>query len=69
MPQFGKVISGVVCSFVGLLLTVTARFAQDVTWNWVHLLLAGGAFIALRLKVDVLWIILVGTGLSIALCR
>ena len=69
LPQFGKVISGVLCSFVGLLLTVTARFAQDVTWNWVHLLLAVGAFIALRLKVNVLWIILVGTGLSIALCR
>ena len=69
LPQFGKVISGVLCSFVGLLLTVTARFAQDVTWNWVHLLLAVGAFIALRLKVNVLWILLVGTGLSIALCR
>jgi chromate transporter len=69
MPLFGKVINGILCSFVGLLLTVTARFAQGVTWDWVHLLLAGGAFIALRLKVDVLWIIPVGTGLSIALCR
>jgi chromate transporter len=39
IPQFGKVISGVLCSFVGLLLTVTGRFALDVTWNWVHLLL------------------------------
>jgi len=69
IPQFSKVISGVLCSFVGLLLTVTARFAQDVTWDWVHLLLTLGAFIALRLKVNVLWIILVGTGLSVALCR
>lgn len=69
MPLFGKVVSGVLCSFVGLLLTVTARFAQGVSWDWMHLLLAGGAFIALRLKVNVLWIILIGTGLSIALCR
>lgn len=68
-PQFEKIISGVLCSFVGLLLTVSARFAQGVTWDWRHLLLAAGAFTALRLKVNVLWIVLIGTGLSIALCR
>jgi chromate transporter len=68
-PQFDKIISGVLCSFVGLLLTVSARFAQGVTWDWRHLLLAAGAFIALRLKVNLMWIILIGTGLSIALCR
>lgn len=69
MPSFAKVISGVLCSFVGLLLTVTARFAQGITWDWMHLLLAGGAFIALRLKANVLWIILIGAGLSTALYR
>jgi hypothetical protein len=57
------------CSFVGLLLTVTARFAQGVTWDWRHLLLAAGAFIALNLKVNLLWIILIGTAFSIAFCR
>jgi chromate transporter len=68
-PQFNKIVSGVLCSFVGLLLTVSARFAQGVTWDWLHLLLAVGAFIALRLKVNGLWILLIGTGLSTALCR
>jgi chromate transporter len=68
-PQFNKIVSGVLCSFVGLLLTVSARFAQGVTWDWLHLLLAVVAFIALRLKVNGLWIILIGTGLSTALCR
>ena len=65
-PPFIKAVTGVLCSFVGLLLTVTGRFAQGVTWDWRHLLLAGGAFIALRLKVNLLWIILIGTAFSIA---
>jgi len=69
MPRFNKVITGILCSFVGLLLTVSARFAQGVNWDWRHLLLAAAAVIALRLKVNVLWIVLIGTGLSIALCR
>jgi chromate transporter len=68
-PQFDKIVTGILCSFVGLLLTVSARFAQGVTWDWRHLLLAVGAFIALRRKVNIIWIILIGTGLSVALCR
>jgi chromate transporter len=68
-PRFNKIISGVLCSFVGLLLTVSARFAQGVTWDWLHLVLAVGAFAALRLKANVLWIVLIGAVLSIALCR
>jgi chromate transporter len=68
-PSFNKIISGVLCSFVGLLLTVTARFAQNVTWDWLHVLLAVVAFVAFRRTVNILWIVLIGTGLSIALCR
>jgi chromate transporter len=68
-PRFNKIISGVLCSFVGLLLTVSVRFAQGVTWDWLHLVLAVGAFAALRLKANVLWIVLIGAALSIVLCR
>ncbi|MGB9106429.1 MAG: chromate efflux transporter [Terriglobales bacterium] len=68
-PRFNKIISGVLCCFVGLLLTVTIRFAQGVTWDWLHLVLGIGAFIALRLKVNVPWIVLIGAGLSIASCQ
>jgi len=68
-PQFIKMISGSICSFVGLLLTVTVRFADGVTWDWAHLLLAVAAFVALRLKANALWIVLGGAGLSIILCR
>ncbi len=68
-PLFNKIIAGTLCSFVGLLLVVTARFAQGVTWDGVHLLLAVASFVALRLKANVLWIVLIGTAFSIALCR
>ncbi len=58
---FNKVITGILCSFVGLLLTVTIRFALDIPWDLPRILLSGAAFIALILKVDILWVILAGT--------
>jgi chromate transporter len=64
-PYFNKVIGGVLCSFVGLLLTVTIRFALNVHWDLSHLVLAIGALIALLLKVDILWVVVIGTIASI----
>ncbi len=52
-PHFNKVIGGVLCSFVGLLLTVTFRFAGNVQWDILRLILASAAFVALLLKVDI----------------
>lgn len=66
-PHFNKIISGVLCSFVGLLLTVTIRFALNVHWDLPHLLLASGTLAALLLKVDILWVVLVGTILSLVI--
>ena len=62
---FNKIIGGVLCSFVGLLLTVTFRFALNVHWDLSHLLLASGALVALLLKVDILWVVVVGTIISV----
>jgi chromate transporter len=64
-PSFNKAVGGVLCSFVGLLLTVTIRFAFNVHWDLSHLLLASGALIALLLKVDILWVVVVGTIISV----
>ncbi len=60
-----KALGGVLCSFVGLLLTVTVRFALNVRWNPVHVILSGAAFAALFLEVDILWVVLVGALISI----
>src|SRR4030043_1750014 len=61
---FKKVITGILCSFVGLLLTVTIRFALNIPWDVPRILLSGTAFIALILKVDILWVVLLGTVIS-----
>lgn len=64
-PYFKKVITGILCSFVGLLLTVTIRFALNIPWDFTRILLSGAAFIALLLKVDILWVVLAGTVISL----
>jgi len=64
-PYFKKVISGILCSFVGLLLTVTIRFALDIPWDVLRILLSSAAFVALILKVDILWVVLIGTVISL----
>jgi chromate transporter len=64
-PSFNKAIGGVLCSFVGLLLTVTIRFALNVHWDISHILLASAALIALLRKIDILWVVVVGTIISV----
>ncbi len=66
-PLFQKGITAVLCSFVGLLAAVTLRFALDVPWDLAHGLLSATALLALLLKVDILWVVLAGTLLSIVL--
>jgi chromate transporter len=64
---FYGVINPVVCSFVGLLLTVTFRFASNIPWDIFRVLLAAAAFVALLLKVEIIWIVLAGTVVSMFL--
>lgn len=61
---FGRVIAGILCSFVGLLLTVTLRFSGNVHWDLPHAILAAAAFVALLIKVDILWVVVAGTIVS-----
>ena len=59
-PLFKRGVDGVLCSFVGLLCTVTIRLALHIHWDWPHLLLAAVAFAALLKKIDLLWVVLAG---------
>lgn len=68
-PVFQKIIRGILCSFVGLLVSVMLRFGFQVQWDLIHGILAAGALVALFRKVDILWVVLVGTILSIGLIR
>ncbi len=61
---FQRGLRGALASFVGLLLAVTVRFSLAIHWTLPGALLAVAAFTALRLKVDILWVVLAGAVLS-----
>jgi chromate transporter len=64
-PQFNKVINGILCSFVGLLVIVTYRFTIGINWNLLNVLLVLAAFVLLVRKVNVIWIVSGGVIVSI----
>jgi chromate transporter len=64
-PQFNKVINGILCSFVGLLVIITYRFTIGIHWNYVNVLMALTAFILLVRNVNVIWIVSGGVIVSI----
>jgi chromate transporter len=63
-PAFRGATRGFVLSFVGLLASVTVQFGRLVDWRLPSALLALGALVALRLKVDVVWVVLAGALVS-----
>ena len=65
--RFRQAINGILCSFVGLLCTVTIRLALHVHWDWLHLLFAAAALGALLRKVDILWVVIAGAAASMLL--
>ncbi len=62
---FRRALRGILASFVGLLLAVTVQFALAVSWTVPAIFLGMAAFAALWFKIDILWVVLVGAGLSI----
>jgi len=62
---FRRALRGLLASFVGLLLAVAVRFGLDVSWSVPSVLMGVGALTALRFKVDILWVVLIGAGVSV----
>ncbi len=62
---FRRALRGVLASFVGLLLAVTVQFAIAASWTGPAIFLATAAFVALWFKIDILWVVLAGAGVSI----
>ena len=62
---FRRALRGVLASFVGLLLAVTVQFAFAASWTVRSILLALAGFVALRFRIDVLWVVLAAAGVSI----
>jgi len=63
---FRHAVRGVLASFVGLLASVTLHFGAAAAWSAPAVLIAASALAALRLKVDVLWVVLAGAAVSVA---
>jgi chromate transporter len=59
-----RALQGILYSFVGLLLSVTVRFALNIPWDFSRIFLACGALAALLLGVDLLWAVLIGALVS-----
>jgi chromate transporter len=64
---FRRALRGILASFVGLLVSVTLQFGIAASWTGRSFLIAAAAFVALWLKVDILWVVLAGAGLSVLL--
>ncbi len=68
-PWFQCAMRGILASFIGLLLSVTVKFAFAVPWTPFSVLLTCAAFTALMLKVDVPWVVIPGAVLSVFFSR
>ena len=66
---FSSTTRGILASFVGLLFYMTIRFAVAVPWDAVKILFGVGALVALAKKVNILYVVLVGSVLSILVFR
>jgi chromate transporter len=61
---FHRALRGVLVSFVGLLLAVCLRFALVAPWTVLSVIIAVLAFVALRRRVNILWVVLGGAAVS-----
>lgn len=66
-PLVQRALHGSLVILVGLMAAVTARFIPVVSWDFATVLLCLGAFTALRLGADVLWVVLCGAALGIVI--
>ena len=64
-PNFRKIINGILCSFVGLLLITTIHFGIDVAWNPFNIAIGIISLTLLMLRVNIPWLIAGGLVLSI----
>lgn len=65
LAVFRGATRGALLSFVGLLAAVTVQFGLATSWTVNTTILAVAAFVALRLKVEVLWVVLAGVVVSL----
>lgn len=63
--RFRRILRASLDTLAGLMAAVTGMLAVSVVWTVPAALLGMASFIALRSKVDVLWVVLAGAGVSL----
>jgi chromate transporter len=66
---FASASRGILASFVGLLMFVTVKFAVTVQWELVRIILVSASTAALFRKVDILYVVLIGSVISLILLK
>jgi chromate transporter len=61
---YQKMFQGILFSFVGLLLSVTIKMALAVSGSWFSVFLATGAFVALLMGAEILWVVIGGLAIA-----
>ena len=69
LARFRGATGGALVSFVGLLVALTVRFTLAASWTVETAIVAVAALVALRARVDVLWIVLGAALLSLLKLR
>jgi len=64
---FRRGLRASLATLAGLMAAVTGTFSLAIPWTVPAVLLGLVAFIALRCRLDVLWVVMIGTGLSLIL--
>jgi chromate transporter len=67
--HFSGATRGILASFVGLLFYMTIRFAAAVPWDVVKVLFGIAVVFALARKLNILYVVLIGSALSIVIFR
>ena len=64
-PAFRRALRASLATLAGLMAAVTGTLSMSITWSVLPACLGVAAFIALRSKVDILWVVLIGGGVSL----
>jgi chromate transporter len=64
-PGFNRALRGILYSFVGLLVSVTIRFALNVPWDAIRIILAGGALAGLFFNIRLIYLVIAGIVVSL----
>ena len=67
--HFSGATRGILASFVGLLCYMTIRFAVAVPWEMTKILFGIAVVIALARKINILYVVLIGSALSVIVFR